>query len=222
MDSLENMKKIVNIILMVFVCLSTAGCDFNKTKGSNDFVKFNNRFNESQESLAKFDFNNTSAYESDGEKVVEIKRSKIGRSDPFLPMDAPSSIKAGAVSLSLGENVQELPLPTESINSSSSKQSVQLKVNGILYDSKNSSSILNFDGDDYVVHQGDKIFNFIVKAITSDKVIIAYGHNIYKKGIGESITSDSNSSPIEGYSNMYAGNSQSLPDIRFVSPKGYL
>lgn len=225
------MKKILNIILIMVVCVSTVGCDLksNNVKNQNGFALSKDDFNSEKDTRPTFNFDDASLYAADNEKVVEVKKSNVGRSDPFKPMDTIGDISSGNMSLILGKGAEELPIPPgESISSSPDKDTVEIKINGILYDLNRSSAILNIDGNDYVVREGDKIFNLRVKTITPDKVFITYGRNVYKKGVGEGFSGNLNSSPIDGFDSMFAGNKnsgdngQKLPDIKFVSPTAYL
>lgn len=61
-------------------------------------------------------------------------------------------------------------------------------VSGILYDKYSPSAILNIEGNDYLVKNGDVINNYKVVAINQDSVTVKLGSNTYKAGIGEILT----------------------------------
>ncbi|MEI7473375.1 MAG: hypothetical protein WCK67_01235 [bacterium] len=242
------MKKVFNLIIIIFACLSVAGCDFNSASTDETLNKADmptmmaNNQNEAKQPA--FNFEDARNYDNDEEKVIEVTNSNIGRKDPFKPFNEKiiSSLKGNNSSnndalilppstnpliLNDDKSLNGVPLPPSYDADSPLIKMMKIRIGGILYDTQGSSAILNVDGDDYVVHEGDKIFDFRVKEITPDKVAIACGKNIYKKGVGEMFTGKLNSSPVKGVNNMYAGKKRNstlekLPDIRFVSPTTYL
>ncbi|HBH18268.1 MAG TPA: hypothetical protein DDX14_04910, partial [Cyanobacteria bacterium UBA9579] len=124
----------------------------------------------------------------DTEEKVIISINNYGRSNPFKPFHE-RSLMAG---------VSDLPSPPMYIPPSPEITNLMsVKVSGILYDPAGSSAIINVDDSDYLVHKGDLIFDYHIKDITVDKVVVKYGSNIYKAGIGE-IIGEVNQDPVRG------------------------
>lgn len=247
------MKRSLGFIFILFMCLPISGCDFSfigAEQGKNRQV--NNYKSPPKKNYYKTDFNflDESQYENDDEKLVELSSAALGRKDPFKPfnqsllseinsgssngleeLELPSDADPFIMDLTkYDKSLLGVPLPPEYDEDSPLVKLMKIKIAGILYDPEGSSAILNVDGEDYVVHENDKIFNFHVNQILPDKVAISYGKNIYKKRVGEMLTATLNGSGITGINNMFAGKrkninlnskTDSLPDIRFVAPSAY-
>ena len=153
---------------------------------------------------------------NDKEKTVTIKTDSLGRTNPFKPYEENVTVKSTV------ERPPDVPPPPEYNPDSPVVKMMKIKVNGILYNSKGSSSIINIDGSDYLVHKGDTLFGYYIKDITSDKIAIAYGNNVYKAGIGEIIDGDGsiNVNPegtISRFSS-YPDTIPKLPSIKLTNP----
>ena len=106
------------------------------------------------------------------------------------------------------------------ITSLSVKNLMEIKVSGILYDPNGSSAIITVADKDYLVHKGDMLFNYYIKDITSDKVAVKTGNNIYRAGIGEILGEGVNIDPVRGINKMFGGSKKvgTLPEVQLISP----
>lgn len=79
-------------------------------------------------------------------------------------------------------------------------------VSGILYDKFSPSAILNIEGSDYLVKQGDVVNNYKVLNIARDSVTVKLGANVYRAGIGEILTEGSvNYNNVANLNNKFGG-----------------
>ena len=164
------------------------------------------------------------AEDQGSEDTVVISVGNIGRSNPFKPFIEKSLMLGSGIPTEMPGinkiptiNVPQPPGLNENPNISSL---LKIKVNGILYDPVRSSAIINVDGNDYMVHNGDFIFNFYVKNITQNKVTIKTGNNIYSAGLGEIIEGEISKDPVRRTTSGFGENSQVkyIPDIKILSP----
>ena len=142
--------------------------------------------------------------------TVIVGVDNLGRSDPFKPYQEKSLLF----------NIPDVPQPPQYDPNSPVANLVKIKVNGLLYNPKGSSAIINVNNEDYLVHKGDMIFDYYIKDITYDKIIIRYGNNSYKAGIGEIIDGSVNINPVERVNRKYAvgGKLPKLPEIKISDP----
>ena len=126
-------------------------------------------------------------------KMVSYDITSVGRSDPFMPSDeieAFENARNSAISEARLKNSQiaklknlklqairepddvnpysfNLPVPPTSLASSDSYAAkiTRTKVVGIMFNNTNPSAILNVDGKDYLVRQGDKIIGQEYKVV---------------------------------------------------------
>lgn len=141
----------------------------------------------------------------DNEETVVVSVNNFGRTNPFQPYQEKSLMlnQLSDISASLPEI--DISEPPEYEPDSELSKLLKIKVGGILYDPRGSSAIINVDDTDYFVHKGDNIFGFYVVNITSDKVSIKYGNNIYKAGIGEIFDGGIKMDPVSGKNRKFAG-----------------
>jgi hypothetical protein len=152
----------------------------------------------------------------DDEDTVIINVSNFGRSNPFKPYVENSLLINGP---SYQNPLINVPPPPEYNPDPNFTTLFGVKVSGILYDVRRPSAIVNVDKNDYLVHEGDYLFNFYVYDITSDKVAIKYRNNIYRAGIGEVIEGIVNVNPVQS-KKMFAGSGYkpATSSIKLVNP----
>jgi hypothetical protein len=160
----------------------------------------------SDNNIKKEDINN-----NEKEEKVIVSISNFGRDNPFKPFKEKSLVS--------NWNMANLPPPPMYAPDPEIEELLKVKINGILYDPKlGSSAIININENDYLVHKGDLIFNYLIKNITIDKVVIKQGNNEYKAGIGE-IIGEVNANPVtRGTSIISKTQTSSLPEIKMVTP----
>jgi len=147
---------------------------------------------------------------ADNEKMVVVNVTNIGRKDPFRPYQERNITVAS----------YNIPPPPVYAPDPAIKKLIQVKVNGILYDSRRPSAIVNINNSDYLVHIGDNIFNYYIQDIIPDRVIIRYGNNTYRAGIGEIIEGDVAVNPVNTSTQAFGGTASltPLPEIKLVTP----
>lgn len=148
----------------------------------------------------------------DNEDTVIVDVGSYGRSNPFKPFYEKSLVVGNDLYAPSQPPLMDIPQPPAFNPDSSVAKLLKIKVNGILYDSVRSSAIINIDDNDYMVHKGDKVFDFYIKDISRDKITVRAGNNLYKAGIGEIIEGqvDSNSPSMPGLQR-----ANSLPELNF-------
>ena len=65
---------------------------------------------------------------------------------------------------------------------------LKTQISGILYDDESPSAIVNINGVDNFVKEGDTISGYKIQSITRDKVQISYKNNTYVASVGELFT----------------------------------
>lgn len=161
----------------------------------------------------------------DKEDSVVVSINNLGRSNPFKPFRQRSIVSGlnGELPLITTDFTAGLPTPPKLQPSESVSQLMKVKVGGILYDPGNlSSAILNVGGEDYLVHKGDKIFDFYVKSIDSQTVTVKCGNNTYTAQIGEIIDGNGtvNTDPVKSARKPFGGSTRSVTtqDVSFSEP----
>lgn len=154
---------------------------------------------------------------NENEEKVIISINNFGRTNPFKPFHETSLIANTGL-----PNLPPPPTYNPEVDPGITKL-LEIKVSGILYDpegASKSSAIINVNENDYLVHKGDLLFEYFIKDITKEKVVIKYGDNVYKAGIGE-IIGEVNSDPVRGIDKRFGGSNKrisSLPAINLVTP----
>lgn len=198
-------KLILIVIISAFLvgCSNTSPSNQVKTVQTSAMVK-----TAPQQSQAKNQSDND-IFNDDNEQKVIISTSNVGRSDPFKPYSEVSLKKSDIPMI-------RVPAPPRGPNPNIVKL-MAIKVNGILYDSYNSSAILNLDNNDYVVHKGDMLFDYLIKDIKKQKVVIQYENNVYSVGIGQIIGGNVNISPVRRAEKYKVSDTYNIPNS--VYPK---
>jgi|GEM_PF-2671756 len=219
------MKKIRNISLILFSILLITGSAFvlgqNRHGLSSVSVNMANNTNQPVYLALSQPKNNNSnnqqpnTFVNSDEETVIINVSNFGRSNPFKPFVEKSLIIDSVFQNPLINNI---PKPPEYDPDPNFSTLFGIKVSGILYDASKPSAIINVDNSDYLVHKGDFLFNFYVKDITSDKIAIKYGNNIYRAGIGEIIEGIINVNPVQRKPTTGYKRVQSPSDIKLINP----
>ena len=116
-------------------------------------------------------------------EIISVERT-ITKPDPFLPYRDISDTYNKPPKFELIE-------PPETANTDSEAGRVMdTSVSGILYDTYSPSAIINIEGIDQLVKEGDVISNYEVIKIDKTTVTVKLGKNTYTAGIGEIITRD--------------------------------
>ena len=124
----------------------------------------------------------TNLFQKDKKKTVKITvEDNKSKDNPFLPP------KIQSITNTVQENDYSFLLPPPKILPENTEASriMQTTISGILYDKYNPSAIINIEGVDYLVKRGDVINNYKILAIDTSKVIVQFGKNIYKAGVGQ-------------------------------------
>lgn len=132
--------------------------------------------------------------------VIQIPVGMV-KKNPFVPY--------GNVNNSKVHDVPDFALidPPEIVDEGSDGARVMdTIVSGILYDKFSPSAILNIEGSDYLVKQGDVVNNYKVLNIAKDSVTVKLGANVYRAGIGEILTEGSvNYNNVANLNNKFGG-----------------
>ena len=114
------------------------------------------------------------------DKKVVVSVESSGRVNPFLPTfdDFNNNYYAGIPS-------QILMPPDKYGNEPDAQDLLKIAVSGILFDNVKPSAIITINGIDYFVQKGDLVDDYLVMDINRQFVIVKKGTNIYKAGVGE-------------------------------------
>ncbi len=116
-------------------------------------------------------------------EVISVSRA-ITKPDPFMP-NSDISVKFNAP-----PSFELLEPPESASEDSDAARVMDVSVSGILYDMYSPSAILNIEGSDHLVKKGDTMSNYQVLDINKDSVTVKLGKNIYRAGIGETLTTN--------------------------------
>lgn len=157
----------------------------------------------------------------DDEKTVVVNVGNLGRNNPFRPYVQKSLLASAGLGNLPMINVGALGLPTPPPGKADPnlESLSKVKVGGILYAGSSSSAILNFNGEDYLVHKNDSFQNYRIKDITPNEVVVSYGSNEYRASIGQLIDGTVNAVPVAsnsfGSRKIKVGNSTSESTYTF-------
>lgn len=201
---------IIGIFAIIFLAAFVTGC----TKKQADTESVPDTSPQVETSMDESGDNAEVAIEvptdDESDNMVALSVEDTGRSDPFVP-----SSERVAEATPIGTNIPQeklkydvlAPLETDATDEAA-KKVVTTKVSGIMYDKNSPSAILNFDGSDYLVRSGDVINGFKVLSIGSSAVTVQYGHNVYRAGVGQPVTSgegELNYNTVANLSNKFGG-----------------
>ena len=131
-------------------------------------------------------------------EVISVQR-KITKPDPFLPYREISDTYNKPPKFELIE-------PPETADAGAEASRVMdTSVSGILYDTYSPSAIINIEGLDQLVKEGDVINNYEVISIDRTTVTVKLGSNTYKAGIGEVLTSTMNHNKVSNLDKKFGG-----------------
>lgn len=116
-------------------------------------------------------------------EIISVPRA-ITKADPFMPY------KDVSVTFNTPPNFELLEPPETASEGSDAARVMDVSISGILYDLCSPSAILNIEGSDHLVKEGDSISNYKILRITKDSVTVQLGKNIYRAGIGEMLTTN--------------------------------
>lgn len=130
---------------------------------------------------------------------VIIPVSAGGRVDPFMPyMQKEALAKLPKFELIAPPTV--IPEADPVVD-----ELVQTKISGIMYDQARPSAIVNFGGEDQLVHKGDVVKGYNIVNITKNSVVIKYKNNIYQATVGQTLDDGVNLNPVSGLANQFGG-----------------
>ena len=114
------------------------------------------------------------------DKKVVVSVESAGRANPFLPTfdDFNSNYYAGLPA-------QVLMPPDKYGNDQDAQDLLEVAVSGILFDSVKPSAIVTINSMDYFVQKGDTVDDYLIVDINRQFVVIKKGTNIYRAGVGE-------------------------------------
>lgn len=136
-------------------------------------------------------------------KMVKITISEGGRSNPFQPSDE-------GMFPSLGKYKLTFP-PEQLVENSNAAKVMSTTIAGILFDKYSPSAIINIGGTDYLVKRADVINGYKVLAIYKDQVVVKYGNNVYKAGVGQLLELDKvNYNTVANLEKKFGGNNVSI------------
>ncbi len=116
-------------------------------------------------------------------EVISVSRA-ITKPDPFMPYrDLSDSFNAPP-------KFELLEPPESASEGSDAARVMDVSVSGILYDLYSPSAILNIEGTDHLVKKGDTMSNYQILDINKNSVTVKLGQNVYRAGIGETLTSN--------------------------------
>lgn len=159
-------------------------------------------------------------------KTVLITIANSGRENPFLPSNE-SLVKIVLNNKKLTPiNVPKkpisypylLPPPKALPQNTDASKIINTTISGILYDKYSPSAIINIDGSDYLVKQGDVVNQYKILLIDKTKVVVQLRSNIYQAGVGELLSqTDLNYNAVANLNRKFGGNDISIN----VRKKGY-
>jgi hypothetical protein len=130
---------------------------------------------------------------------VTIAIGDVGRKNPFAPTESRKQTKQATTAKSNNEgyDFDIIEPPALAPEDTSIARLLETKVTGIMYDAKRPSAIINIDGTDQLVRIGDILGGFEFVAITKNKVIIRSDNNIYRASVGQPLTAEKITNPVE-------------------------
>ncbi len=122
------------------------------------------------------------------DKMVSVSLENMGRANPFVPANDLVLLKTSTeASVNLPKlDLIDPPLGTD-LDSDAAKVATT-KISGIMFDKYNPSAIINIESTDYLVRSGDVINGYKILAISPQTVTVQRGSNVYKAGVGESVS----------------------------------
>lgn len=147
-------------------------------------------------------------------KLVEVDVTNLGRQNPFQPE---GEVPFNSLSKSTASVPYLLPPPENLPKNTDAVKIMKTSVSGILYDKYSPSAIINIEGTDYLVKNGDVINNYKILSINKSQVVIQLGRNIYQAGVGEVLSQSGLSNMTANLNKKFGGNNISIS----VKKKGY-
>lgn len=166
-------------------------------------------------------------------RMVLISVANSERINPFLPAsESLAKVPAKIITKNITKHYNNthkkvkvaisypylLPPPKTLPQDTDAGKIMSTTISGILYDKYSPSAIINVDGSDYLVKQGDVVNQYKILMIDKTKVIVQLGRNIYQAGVGELLSqSNLNYNSIANLDKKFGGNDISIN----VRRKGY-
>ncbi|MDD3150560.1 MAG: hypothetical protein PHV68_06965 [Candidatus Gastranaerophilales bacterium] len=192
---INNFKKyFLNIFLLVLICSTVSSCD-----------KISNKFglNKAAQKPELVTIDIDEEIEEEPDETVLISIENFGRNNPFKPYYEKSIVLEDELTKQLLPSIP--PPPMDRAEDEGMGELLSIQIAGILYDSVRPLAILKIAGQDYLVHQGDKIFDYYVQDISSTKVAVQRGANIYRAGVGEIVEGNIENNTVYDLGKMFAG-----------------
>lgn len=139
-------------------------------------------------------------------RPVIVPVSAGGRVDPFMPYYQQQAISQ-APKFELIAPPATIPDADPVID-----ELFETKISGIMYDPARPSAIVNFGGNDQLVHKGDVVKGYTIVNITKDCVVIKYKSNIYQATVGQSLNDGVNLNPVSNLTKSFGGAYSKTPN----------
>ena len=116
---------------------------------------------------------------------IIISYDKVARINPFKPLIKEREKEISKTMEKLNNTDFEIvEPPVASVPDANLTRLLQTQVSGILYDDESPSAIVNLNGTDTFVKEGDIVSGYKIQTITRDKVQINYKNNSYVASVG--------------------------------------
>ena len=119
--------------------------------------------------------------------TIMVSYNPTSRLNPFKPpVISPKEDKSYALLNTTDFEIIEPPVASEPDENLT--KLLQTQISGILYDAQSPSAIVNLNGKDQFVKEGDVISGYKIQSITKEKVLINYKNNSYVASVGQLFT----------------------------------
>ena len=117
--------------------------------------------------------------------AIMISYAPAVRANPFKPPVAAAKKEEKPVAKLGNVEFEIIEPPVSSVEDTNITTLLQTKISGIMYDEDSPAAVVNLNGSDYFVKEGDKVAGYQIDSITKDKVAIRYKNNSYVASVGE-------------------------------------
>ena len=126
------------------------------------------------------------------DNTVTVSIGDVGRKNPFAPAGHVGTINPNAIAKSDNDGLDFEVIEPPEIGEErlDIAKLLNTKVTGILYDKVKPSAIINIEGIDQLVKQGDFLSGFEIISITKNKVVIKSDNNVYRASVGQPLNAE--------------------------------
>ncbi len=148
----------------------------------------------------------TNRDEEQENNAIMVVYNKVSKMNPFKPPVVEKTEENPYETVN-DTQFEIIEPPVASVPDENLTRLLQTQISGILYDDESPSAIVNLNGMDQFVKQGDTVAGYKIESITKDKVQISYKNNSYVASVGELFTRGSleKSAAIVNLENKFAG-----------------